>query len=393
MDVYIIGAARTPIGSLNGQLSGLPAHELGGIAIKEALRRAGVKSDQVSEVIMGQILTAGCGQNPARQAAMKAGIPKEVTSMLVNMLCGSGLKAVVLGAQSIQCGSASVVIAGGQESMSQAPHCVQMRAGVKFGDTPLVDTMMKDGLVDAFHGYSMGTTAENVAKQYSITRADQDHFSALSQQHTEAAQKAGRFKAEIVPVTVPSRKGSVSVDSDEFPRHGTTVETLSKLKPAFASDGTGTVTAGNSSGMNDGAAAVVLASKDKVQELQCTPLARVVSWAQAGVDPSVMGLGPIPAIQKALSNAGWKVEDVDLFELNEAFAAQSLAVINELKLDKAKVNVNGGAIALGHPIGASGCRVLVTLLHALASTGGKKGVAALCVGGGMGIAVCVERDV
>lgn len=391
-EVYILSAARTPVGSLNGALASLPAHQLGSVVIREAVARAGVKPEAVSEVFMGQILTAGCGQNPARQASMGAGLPQEVPASSINMLCGSGLRAAVLGAQAIRCGDAAIVVAGGQESMSQSPHCVHMRSSTKFGDATLVDTMMIDGLTDAFNGYHMGITAENVAKKYGVSREDQDRFAAQSQSRTEAAQKAGHFVEEIVPVTVKTRKGSITVDTDEFPRHGTTPETLARLKPAFVRDGSGTVTAGNASGINDGAAAVVLASKEAAAQLDCAShLARVVSWAQAGVDPAVMGMGPVPAIRKALSKAGWSASDVDLYELNEAFAAQSLAVVKELGLDSAKVNVSGGAIALGHPIGASGCRILVSLLYALGRAGGKRGVAALCIGGGMGIAMCVER--
>lgn len=390
-EIVILSAARTPIGNLNGALSSLPAHQLGSTVIGEALKRGGVEASEVSEVIMGQILTAGCGQNPARQAAMAAGIPKEVPSTTINMVCGSGLRAVAMGYQAIRCEDASIVVAGGQESMSQSPHCVQMRNGTKFGDATLADTMLKDGLTDAFNKYHMGITAENVAKQYSVSREEQDKFSAASQSKTEAAQKAGYFSAEIVPVTIQGRKGNTVVDTDEFPHHGTTAEVLAKLRPAFIKDGSGTVTAGNASGINDGAAAVVLVPKEKADKLSAKPLAKIVAWAQAGVDPSVMGMGPAPAVRAALSKAGWTVGDVDLFELNEAFAAQSLAVIKELGVDSSKVNINGGAIALGHPIGASGCRILITLLYALARTGGKRGVAALCIGGGMGIAMCVER--
>lgn len=389
--VYIVGAARTPIGSLNGSLSTLPAHQLGSVVIKAALERANVPVDKVSEVLVGQALTACQGQNPARQASMLAGIPKEVPSTSVNMLCGSGLRTVTMGYQSILCGDSDVVVAAGQESMSQAPHGVLIRSGVKFGDTPLVDTMMKDGLMDAFHDYHMGNTAENVVKQYGISREDQDQFATVSQNKIETCQKNGSFKNEIVPVTVKTRKGPITVDTDEFPRHGTTQEGLARLKPAFIKDGSGTVTAGNASGINDGAAAVVLVSSESLQSLQCSkPLGHVVSWAHAGVDPSVMGIGPVSAVTKALAKAGWSKDDVDIFELNEAFAAQSLAVIKELGVKESKVNIGGGAIGLGHPIGASGCRILVTLLYALQRTGGRRGVAALCVGGGMGIALCVE---
>ncbi|XP_070190059.1 acetyl-CoA acetyltransferase, cytosolic-like isoform X2 [Littorina saxatilis] len=376
--------------NFNGALSSLAAHDLGSIAIQEALKRAGVKGEDVSEVIIGQVLTAGQGQNPARQASVNAGIPYTVPSTNVNMLCGSGLRAVAMAAQAVRTGDAKVVVAGGQESMSKAPHCVHMRTGTKFGDVSLTDTMMKDGLTDAFNNYHMGLTAENVARQWTVTRQDQDQFAAQSQQRCEAAQNAGHFDQEIVPVAIQSRAGTTEIKKDEFPRAGSTLEGLQKLRPAFMKDGSGTVTAGNASGINDGAAAVVVMSSSDVKERDSKPLARVVSWAQAGVDPSIMGTGPIPAVRSALSKAGWKLEDVDLFELNEAFAAQSLAVVKDLGCDPAKVNISGGAIALGHPIGASGTRVLVTLLHALKRTGGKKGVAALCVGGGMGIAMCVE---
>ncbi|XP_033635949.1 acetyl-CoA acetyltransferase, cytosolic-like [Asterias rubens] len=388
--VVIVSAVRTPIGSINGELSSLAANQLGTIVIKEALQRAKVNADDVSEVILGQVLTASEGQNPARQASVNAGIPVTVPACGVNMLCGSGLRSVVLGTQAIQCGDATVVVAGGQESMSKAPHAVHMRNGVKFGDTSLVDIMMSDGLVDAFHKYHMGITAENVAKKWNVSRQEQDEFALTSQLRCEAAQTKGAFDEEIVPVTVTHRKGSTVVKQDEFPRKGCVLDNFTKLRPAFLKDGTGTVTAGNASGINDGAAAFVLMKKSDATKRGVTPLASIVNWGQAGVDPSVMGTGPIPAIKKALEKAGWSISDVDLFELNEAFAAQSLAVIKELGLDQSKVNVNGGAIALGHPIGASGARILVTLLHALKQTGGKKGVAALCVGGGMGIAVCVQ---
>ncbi|CAI8021562.1 Acetyl-CoA acetyltransferase, cytosolic [Geodia barretti] len=390
-EVYIVGAARTAIGNFSGAFSSLSAAELGGAAVREALGRAAVKAEQVDEVIMGQVLTAGCGQNPARQAAVKAGVPYSVPATTVNMVCGSGLKSVVLGYQAILCGDSKVVVAGGQENMSQSPHCANVRGGVKFGDLSLMDSMMQDGLTCAFADCHMGITAENVARQKTLSRQEQDQFSAKSQNKAESAQKKNLFTKEIVPVSVPSRKGPVVVSTDEFPRHGTTSETLGKLRPAFIRDGTGTVTAGNASGLNDGAAAVVLVSKSAATEIGCSePLARVVSWAQAGVDPSVMGLGPIPAVRKALEKAGWGVCDVDVFELNEAFAAQSLAVVRELGIDPEKVNVCGGAIALGHPIGSSGCRILVTLLHVMADRGGKRGVAALCIGGGMGIAMCIE---
>ncbi|XP_022108993.1 acetyl-CoA acetyltransferase, cytosolic-like [Acanthaster planci] len=388
--VVIVSAARTPIGSINGALASLAANQLGTIAIKEALQRAKVSPEDVSEVILGQVLTAAEGQNPARQASVNAGIPVTVAACTVNMVCGSGLRAVVLGSQAIQCGDATIVVAGGQESMSKAPHAVHMRNGVKFGDCSLADTLLIDGLKDAFNKYHMGITAENVAKQWKVSREEQDEFALKSQLRCEAAQAKGAFDEEIVPVTVAQRKGTTVVKQDEFPRKGCVIENFAKLRAAFIQDGTGTVTAGNASGINDGAAALVLMKKSEAEKRGISPLASIVNWAQAGVDPAVMGTGPIPAIKKALEKAGWSIPDVDLFELNEAFAAQSLAVVKELGLDPAKVNVNGGAIALGHPIGASGARILVTLLHALRQTGGKKGVAALCIGGGMGIALCVE---
>ncbi|OWF50230.1 acetyl-CoA acetyltransferase, cytosolic-like isoform X2 [Mizuhopecten yessoensis] len=391
VDVVIVSAVRTPIGAFNGSLSTLPAHDLGSICIKEALQRANLKGEDVSEVILGQALSAGQGQNPARQASVNAGIPVSVPACGVNMLCGSGLRAIVMGTQAIKTGDAQVVVAGGQESMSKAPHCVHMRTGTKFGDVSMTDTMLSDGLVDAFNKYHMGITAENVAKQWEVTRQDQDKFAVNSQQKCEAAQKAGHFNQEIVPVTVKTRAGPTVVEKDEFPRAGCTLEGLGKLRAAFVTDGTGTVTAGNASGLNDGAACVVLMEEAESVKRGLTPLARVVSWGQAGVDPAVMGTGPIPATRKALEKARWSVNDVDLYELNEAFAAQSAAVVKDLGCDPSKVNINGGAIALGHPIGASGSRILVTLLHALQRTGARKGVAALCVGGGMGIALCVER--
>ena len=389
-DVVIVGAARTPVGAFNGSLSSLPAHLLGKTAITAALSRAKVAPGEVDEVILGQILAAGEGQNPARQAAVAAGIPVEKTAYLINQLCGSGLRAVALGYQAIRAGDNAIVVAGGQESMSQAPHCLHLRNGTKMGNAEMVDTMIKDGLWDAFNGYHMGNTAENVAQKWQITRAEQDAFAAASQQKAEAAQKAGRFKDEIVPVTVASRKGDVVVDTDEHPRHGTTVEQLAKLRASFLREG-GTVTAGNASGINDGGAAVVLMSAKQASERGLTPLARIVSWATAGVDPAIMGSGPIPASRAALAKAGWKKEDLDLIEANEAFAAQACAVNKELGWDTSKVNVNGGAIALGHPIGASGARVLVTLLHEMTKRNAKKGLATLCIGGGMGIAMCVER--
>jgi acetyl-CoA C-acetyltransferase len=389
-DVVIASAARTPVGAFNGGLSTLPAHELGRIAIVEALRRAKVEPGQVDEVILGQILTAGAGQNPARQAAIAAGIPYEKTAYQINQLCGSGLRAVALGHQAIQLGDSAVVVAGGQESMSQSPHCMHLRNGTKMGNAELVDTMIKDGLWDAFNGYHMGNTAENVAQKWQITREEQDAFAVASQQKAEAAQKAGRFKDEIVPVTIKTRKGDQVVDSDEYPKHGTTLEALTKLRPAFLREN-GTVTAGNASGINDGAAAVVLMSAKEAARRGIAPLARIVSWATAGVDPAIMGTGPIPASRAALKKAGWSKDDLDLVEANEAFAAQACAVNKDLGWDPAKVNVNGGAIALGHPIGASGARVLVTLLHEMQRRKAKKGLATLCIGGGMGIAMCVER--
>jgi acetyl-CoA C-acetyltransferase len=388
-EIVIAGATRTPIGSFNGGLSSVPAHYLGQVVIAEAMRRANIDAKEVSEVIMGQILAAGEGQNPARQAAVAAGIPYEVTAYGVNQLCGSGLRTVALGYQAIRSGDSAIVIAGGQESMSQAPHCIHLRNGVKMGDADLVDTMIKDGLWDAFNGYHMGNTAENVAQRWQITRQQQDELAQRSQARAEAAQKSGRFKDEIIPVKIATRKGDVVVENDEFPRHGTTLEALAKLKPSF--DKNGTVTAGNASGINDGAAAVVLMTDDEARKRGVKPLARIVSWATAGVDPAIMGTGPIPASRLALKRAGWKVEDIDLIEANEAFAAQACAVNKDLGFDPAKVNLNGGAIALGHPIGASGARVLVTLLHEMGKRNAKKGLATLCIGGGMGIAMCVER--
>ncbi len=388
-DIVIVGAARTPVGAFNGAFASLPAHELGKIAVKEALKRAGVDAPKVSEVILGQILTAGQGQNPARQASIAAGIPVESPAWGVNQLCGSGLRAVALGYQAILNGDSEIVVAGGQESMSQAPHCAHLRDGTKMGDLKMVDTMIKDGLWDAFHGYHMGNTAENIAKQWQITRQQQDEFAVGSQNKAEAAQKAGKFKDEIVPVTVKTRKGDIIVDTDEYPKHGTTLEGIGKLRPAF--DKEGSVTAANASGLNDGAAAVVLMKASQAQKEGRPVLARIVSWAHAGVDPSIMGTGPIPASRMALQKAGWKTEDLDLIEANEAFAAQACAVNKELGWDTSKVNVNGGAIAIGHPIGASGARVLVTLLHEMAKRNSKKGLATLCIGGGMGIAMCLER--
>ncbi len=388
-DVVIVSAVRTPVGSFNGGLSSLPPQELGRTVIQAALERAQVPAAEVSEVILGQILAAGHGQNPARQASINAGVPKEVPAYGVNILCGSGLKSVALGYQAIQNGDSSVVVAGGQESMSQAQHVAHLRNGTKMGSLEFVDSMLRDGLMDAFQGYHMGTTAENIAQKWQITRDEQDKFAASSQNKAEAAIKGGRFKDEIVPITIASRKGDTVVDTDEFPRFGVTAEALGKLRPAFSKEGT--VTAGNASGINDGAAAVVLMTADEANRRGLAPLARVISWAQAGVDPAIMGTGPIPASRKALEKAGWTADDLDLVEANAAFAAQAISVNKELGWDTEKVNVNGGAIALGHPIGASGARVLVTLLHEMGRRDAKKGLATLCIGGGMGIAMCLER--
>ncbi|MCM0020364.1 MAG: acetyl-CoA C-acetyltransferase [Tagaea sp.] len=388
-DIVIAAAARTPVGSFNGAFASVSAHYLGEVAIKGAMARAKLQPGDVDEVIMGQILTAGQGQNPARQAAVNAGIPVEKTAYGINQLCGSGLRAVALGLQAIANGDSKIVVAGGQESMSQAPHAIHMRGGVKMGQAEMLDTMLKDGLWDAFHGYHMGTTAENVATKWQITRAEQDAFAVASQNKAEAAQKAGKFKDEIVPVTIKGRKGDMVVDADEYPKHGTTLETVSKLRPAFSKDGT--VTAANASGINDGAAAIVLMTAEEAKKRGLTPLAKIVSWATAGVDPSIMGSGPIPASRKALEKAGWKAGDLDLVEANEAFAAQAIAVNKDMGWDMAKVNVNGGAIAIGHPVGASGARVLTTLLYEMGRRDAKKGLATLCIGGGMGIAMCVER--
>jgi acetyl-CoA C-acetyltransferase len=388
-DIVIVSAARTAVGAFNGAFANLPAHELGKVAIQEALKRAGVEGGRVSEVIMGQILSAGQGQNPARQASIAAGIPVESPAWGVNQLCGSGLRAVALGYQAILNGDSDIVVAGGQESMSMAPHCAYLRAGVKMGNFDMVDTMIKDGLWDAFNGYHMGVTAENVAKQWQITRAQQDEFAVKSQNKAEAAMKAGKFKDEIAAVTIKSRKGDIVVDTDEYPKAGVTLEGLAKLRPAF--DKEGTVTAGSASGINDGAAVVVLMRASEAAKLGKTPLARIVSWAHAGVDPKIMGTGPIPASRAALKKAGWNVGDLDLVEANEAFAAQACAVNKDLGWDTGKVNVNGGAIAIGHPIGASGARILTTLLYEMQKRNAKKGLATLCIGGGMGIAMCVER--
>src|SRR5579883_3260506 len=388
-DIVIVGAARTPVGSFNGAFANTAAHELGAIAVKAAIERAKIDAANVDEVILGQILSAGQGMNPARQAAMKAGVPQEKTAFAINQVCGSGLRAVALGAQQIKNGDASIIVAGGQESMSLAQHAAHLRAGVKMGEMKLVDTMLKDGLMDVFHGYHMGITAENVATKWQISREDQDRFAVGSQNKAEAAQKSGRFKDEIVVVTVPSKKGDIVVEQDEFIRHGVVYDNLLKLKPAFSKDGT--VTAGNASGINDGAAALVLMSEAEAKKRGLAPLARIASWATAGVDPAVMGAGPIPASRKALEKAGWKVKDLDLVEANEAFAAQALAVNKDMGWDPGIVNVNGGAIAIGHPIGASGARILVTLLHEMRRRGAKKGLATLCIGGGMGVAMTVER--
>ena len=389
IDIVIASAKRTAVGSFNGAFANMPAHDLGAVAVKAAIEAARLEPAEVDEVILGQILSAAQGQNPARQAAMKAGIPQEKTAFGVNQLCGSGLRAVALGLQQIVAGDAAIVVAGGQESMSLAPHAAHLRAGVKMGEMKFLDTMLRDGLIDAFQGYHMGVTAENVAAKWQISREEQDHFAVASQNKAEAAQRAGRFKDEIVPVTVPSRKGDVVVADDEYIRAGATYDAVAKLRPAFAKDGT--VTAANASGVNDGAAALVVMTAAEAKRRNITPLARIVSWATAGVDPAIMGSGPIPASRKALERAGWSVKDLDLVEANEAFAAQAIAVNKDLGWDPAVVNVNGGAIAIGHPIGASGARVLVTLLHEMARRGAKKGLATLCIGGGMGIALTVER--
>ena len=386
--IVIASAARTPVGSFNGALASLSGHALGSIAIQEVLLRAGVAPAEVDEVIMGQILTAGQGQNPARQAAMGAGIPQEATAWGLNQLCGSGLRAVALGMQQIATGDAKIIVAGGQESMSMAPHVAHLRNGTKMGTLELMDTMLKDGLTDAFFGYHMGTTAENVAKQWQLTRDEQDNFAVASQNKAEAAQKAGKFKDEIVPVTIKGRKGDVVVSDDEYIKHGVTLDGIAKLRPAF--DKEGTVTAANASGINDGAAVTVIMSEEEAVRRGITPLARIVSWATAGVDPAIMGTGPIPSSRRALQKAGWKVDDLDLVEANEAFAAQACAVNKDMGWDPSIVNVNGGAIAIGHPVGASGARILNTLLYELRRRGGKKGLATLCIGGGMGVALCVE---
>lgn len=388
-DIVIVSALRTAIGSFNGGLASLAGHQIGSEVLKALLKETGISGADISEVILGQVLTAGVGQNAARQASILAGLPDTVPAWGMNQVCGSGLRSVALAAQAIRAGDSTIVIAGGQESMSQAAHAMQLRNGIKMGDATLIDTMIKDGLSDAFHSYHMGITAENVAQKFNISRQEQDEFSAFSQQKAEAAQKSHNFKSEIVPVTIANKKGDVVVASDEFPRHGTTAETLSKLRPAFSKDGT--VTAGNASGINDGAAAVIVMKASEAQKRGLTILARIASSAHAGVDPAIMGTGPIPATEKALKRAGWTIQDLDLIEANEAFAAQAIAVNKTLGFDPNKVNVNGGAIALGHPIGASGARVLVSLLHEMGRRDAKKGLATLCVGGGMGVALCVER--
>ncbi|MCO5058003.1 MAG: acetyl-CoA C-acetyltransferase [Rhizobiaceae bacterium] len=386
--IVIASAARTPVGSFNGSFANTPAHELGAVVIKEVLSRAGVAAEEVDEVILGQVLTAGQGQNPARQASIMAGLPKETTAWSLNQVCGSGLRAVALGMQQIATGDAKVIVAGGQESMSLSPHCAHLRQGVKMGDYKMIDTMIKDGLWDAFHGYHMGTTAENVAKQFQITRETQDEFALASQNKAEAAQKAGKFKDEIVAVTIKGRKGDTVVDADEYIRHGATIDAMQKLRPAFDKDGS--VTAANASGLNDGAAATLLMAEEEASRRGIKPLARIVSWATAGVDPQIMGTGPIPASRKALEKAGWSASDLDLVEANEAFAAQACAVNKDMGWSTDIVNVNGGAIAIGHPIGASGARILNTLVHEMNRRGAKKGLATLCIGGGMGVAMCVE---
>jgi acetyl-CoA C-acetyltransferase len=387
-DIVIVSAARTPVGSFNGVFAGVASHDLGMVAVKAAIARAGLEAAQVDEVILGQVLQAGAGMGPARQASAKAGVPMSSPAWSVNQLCGSGLRSVALGMQQIAQGDAAIVVAGGQESMSQAPHAAHMRSGRKLGDLEFVDTLIRDGLWDAFHGYHMGSTAENIATRWRISRDAQDAFAVASQNKAEAAQAAGKFDAEVAPVTVAGRKGEVVVDRDEYIRAGVTLESLARLRPAFRKDGT--VTAANASGINDGAAAVVLMTATNAAQLGLTPLARIASWAQTGVEPDVMGTGPIPATRRALDKAGWSVADLDLIEANEAFAAQALCVAQELDLDPAKINVNGGAIAIGHPLGASGARILTTLLYELQRSGAHKGLATLCIGGGMGVAMCIE---
>jgi acetyl-CoA C-acetyltransferase len=389
-DVVIVAALRTPVGKFGGALAKIPAADLGAQVIKALLAKTGIKPEQVSEVILGQVLTAGCGQNPARQASIKAGLPDMIPSMTIGKVCGSGLKATHLAAQAIKCGDAEIVIAGGQENMSASAHVLLgSRDGFRMGDAKLIDSMIIDGLWDVYNKYHMGTTAENVAAKYGISRQEQDAFAAASQQKAEAAQKAGRFKDEIVPIEIPSKKGTTVFDTDEYPKHGTTAESLAGLKPAFSKEGS--VTAGNASGLNDGAAAVVMMNASKAKELGLKPLARIKAYSSAGIDPKIMGMGPVPASKLCLSKAGWTIRDLDLMEINEAFAAQAIAVNRQMEWDTSKINVNGGAIALGHPIGASGCRVLVTLLHEMIKRDAKKGLASLCIGGGMGVALAVER--
>jgi len=389
-DIVIVGAARSAIGKFGGTLAKTPASDLGAHVVKKLLERSGVKPEQVSEVILGQVLAAGVGQNPARQAAIKAGLPDMIPAMTINKVCGSGLKAVMLAAQSVANGDSDLVVAGGQENMSIAPHVLNgSRDGFRMGDAKLIDSMIVDGLWDVFNQYHMGVTAENVAKEYAVTREEQDEFAVRSQNKTEAAQKAGRFKDEIVPFEIATRKGPVMFTDDEYPRHGATLETMKGLKPAF--DKNGTVTAANASGINDGAAAVLVTSARKARELGLKPIARIRAFASAGVDPKYMGMGPVPASKRCLARAGWEPKDLDLMEINEAFASQAIAVNRQMGWDTSKVNVNGGAIALGHPIGASGCRILVTLLHEMAKRDAKRGLASLCIGGGMGVALAVER--
>jgi acetyl-CoA C-acetyltransferase len=389
-DVVIVAAMRTPVGKFSGSLAKIPASDLGAHVIKGLLAKTGIKPDMIDEAILGQVLTAGCGQNPARQAVIKAGLPDMVPAFTVGKVCGSGLKATHLAAQAIKCGDANIIIAGGQENMSASPHVLNnSRDGFRMGDAKLVDTMIVDGLWDVYNQYHMGTTAENVAKKYNVSRQEQDEFAAASQNKAEAAQKAGKFKDEILPLEIPQKKGTIVFDSDEYIKHGTTLESLSGLRPAFAKDGT--VTAGNASGINDGAAAVIMMSARMAKELGLTPLARIKAYSSAGLDPSVMGMGPVPAVKLCLKKAGWTHKDLDLMEINEAFAAQAIAVNKEMGWDTSKINVNGGAIALGHPIGASGCRVLVTLLHEMVRRDAKRGLASLCIGGGMGVALAVER--
>jgi acetyl-CoA C-acetyltransferase len=390
-DIVIVAAARTAVGKFGGAFNATPAPELGAAVVKSLLEQTKVDGSHISEVIMGQVLTAGSGQNPARQTVIKAGLPQAVPGLTINKVCGSGLKAVMLGAQSIQCGDAEIVIAGGQENMSMSPHVLSgSRDGFRMGDAKLKDTMITDGLWDAYNNFHMGTTAENLAKKYDISREEQDEFACASQNKAEEAQKNGKFKDEIVPFTIKTRKGDITVDTDEYPRHGATVESLAGLRPAF--DKEGSVTAGNASGINDGAAAVMLMTKSKAESLGLTPMATIKSYASSGVDPSIMGIGPVPASQACLKKAGWDASELDLMEINEAFAAQAIAVNREMKWDTAKINVNGGAIAIGHPIGASGARVLVTLLHEMVKRDAKKGLTSLCIGGGMGVALAVERS-